>query len=158
MKLATLCYLKQAGKTLMLFRNKKPNDVHEGKWNGLGGKFEPGETPEECARREIFEESGLRVASLEMKGVLTFPMFSQGEDWYVFVFVSQEISGEMQPSTEGTLAWIPDHELLDLPLWEGDRMFLPWLSRPVFFSGRFLYVSGQLQEHSADFYPSIQTL
>ena len=73
MKLATLCYIKQSGKTLMLYRNKKPNDIHEGKWNGLGGKFNPGETPEQCAIREIFEESGLQVKNPKLHGVLTFP-------------------------------------------------------------------------------------
>ena len=64
MKLATLCYVISNGKTLMIYRNKKENDYHEGKWNGLGGKFEQGETPEECAIREVYEESGLIVTTL----------------------------------------------------------------------------------------------
>ena len=95
MKLATLCYLRQNGKTLMVHRIKKPNDIHEGKWNGLGGKLEPGETPEECARREIFEESGLRVNQLTLKGLLTFPLFAHDEDWYAFVFVGTELEGSL---------------------------------------------------------------
>ena len=70
MKLATLCYVMKDDKTLMLYRNKKENDYHEGKWNGLGGKFEAGETPEECAIREVFEESGLKVKNPEMKGLI----------------------------------------------------------------------------------------
>ena len=77
MKLATLCYVtdKKTNSTLMIYRNKKKNDYHEGKWNGLGGKFEQGESPEECAIREIEEESGLRVKSVTMKGFITFPLF-----------------------------------------------------------------------------------
>ena len=77
MKLATLCYVidKQTNSTLMLYRNKKENDYHQGKWNGLGGKFDSGESPEECAIREIEEESGLKVKSVKMKGFITFPLF-----------------------------------------------------------------------------------
>ncbi len=118
MKLATLCYLRQNGKTLMVHRIKKPNDIHEGKWNGLGGKFEPGETPEECARREIFEESGLRVKKLVLKGLLTFPLFARDEDWYAFVFVATDFEGSLIESPEGTLQWIDDAKLLDLNLWD----------------------------------------
>jgi 8-oxo-dGTP diphosphatase len=152
MKLATLCYLRQNGKTLMVHRIKKPDDIHEGKWNGLGGKFEPGETPEECARREIFEESGLRVKKLVLKGLLTFPLFARDEDWYAFVFVATAFEGSLIESPEGTLQWIDDAQLPELNLWTGDRIFLPWLERPGFFSGKFVYQNGALVEHSADFY------
>lgn len=152
MKLATLCYLRQNGKTLMVHRIKKPNDIHEGKWNGLGGKFEPGETPEECARREIFEESGLRVKELVLKGLLTFPLFARDEDWYAFVFVARDFEGSLIDSPEGILAWIDDSKLLELNLWVGDRIFLPWLERPGFFSGKFVYQNEALVEHSAVFY------
>ncbi len=88
MKLATLVYINSEGHTLMVYRNKKPNDMHQGKWNGLGGTLKPRESPEECAVREIFEESGLRVQNLQLKGFLTFPAFAHDEDWYVFVFVA----------------------------------------------------------------------
>jgi 8-oxo-dGTP diphosphatase len=152
MKLATLCYLRQDGKTLMVHRIKKPNDIHEGKWNGLGGKLEPGETPEECARREIFEESGLRVKNLVLKGLLTFPLFARDEDWYAFVFVATDFEGSLIESPEGTLQWIADDKLPELNLWEGDRIFLPWLERPGFFSGKFVYQNGDLVEHTAVFY------
>ena len=152
MKLATLCYVRHEGRTLMIHRIKKENDMHQGKWNGLGGKLEPGETPEECARREIREESGLQVAHLTLKGVLTFPGFANDEDWYAFVFVADEVSGELIDSPEGVLRWIDDGELLDLELWEGDRIFLPWLERPGFFSGKFIYKSGRLSHHEAVFY------
>ena len=75
MKLATLCYIRQNNKTLMLHRVKKKNDIHQDKWNGLGGKFLPGETPEECVVREVKEESGLHIIKPELKGILTFPEF-----------------------------------------------------------------------------------
>jgi len=152
MKLATLCYMRQNGKTLMVHRIKKPNDIHEGKWNGLGGKFEPGETPEECARREILEESGLRVKKLDLKGLLSFPLFARDEDWYAFVFVGTDFEGSLIESPEGTLQWIDDSKLTELNLWEGDRIFLPWLERPGFFSGKFVYQGGALVDHSAVFY------
>ena len=148
MKLATLCYLRRDGHTLMVHRIKKANDIHEGKWNGLGGKLEPGETPEECAIREIYEESGLRVRDPLFKGILTFPLFAHNEDWYAFVFIVTQFDGELIDSPEGKLRWVPDGELLALNLWEGDRVFLPWLDRPGFFSGKFSYVDGRLLSHS----------
>lgn len=152
MKLATLCYVKRDGKTLMLLRNKKANDIHEGKWNGLGGKFEPGETPEACAVREIREESGLHVHNPELRGILTFPDFDGAEDWYAFVFVVRHFSGELIDSAEGELHWIDDDRLLDLNLWEGDRHFIQWLDHPGFFSGRFDYADGKLVAHDVIVY------
>jgi len=152
MKLATLCYIKQDGKTLMIHRIKKKNDMHQGKWNGLGGKLEAGESPEECAVRETYEECGLRALHPVLKGVLTFPAFDEIEDWYVFVFVVREFEGELTDSSEGYLSWIADTKLLDLPLWEGDRIFLPWLDQPGFFSGKFVYDKGRLLNHYSTFY------
>lgn len=153
MKLATLCYVRKDGKTLMVHRIKKENDMHKGKWNGLGGKLEPGETPEECALREIREESGLEVCSLTFKGLLTFPGFANDEDWYAFVFVADDFTGEIAESQEGVLQWIEDGALMGLNLWEGDRIFLPWLERSGFFSAKFVYRDGRLTEHEAVFYP-----
>lgn len=152
MKLATLCYLKRNSETLLLFRNKKEGDVHLGKWNGLGGKFEQGESPEECAKREIFEESGYIAEKLELKGFLTFPKFAKDEDWYVFVFTVPQFSGEMITSAEGRLAWKKNSEIFDLPLWEGDKIFFRWLEKPDMFSGKFVYENGKLVAHTASFY------
>ena len=153
MKLATLCYVRSGGKTLMVYRNKKDNDIHLGKWNGLGGKMETGESPEECARREVREESGLIALKLVLKGVLTFPAFSHDEDWYAFVFVVEEFEGQLIDSPEGKLEWVDDHRLLNLNLWEGDRFFLPLLERPGLFSGKFSYKNGHLVDHQLVYYP-----
>lgn len=148
MKIATLCYVRHAGRTLMIHRIKKQDDMHQGKWNGLGGKLEPGESPEECAIREIFEESGLKVKNPLFKGFLTFPGFANEEDWYAFVFLANEFEGELIESAEGYLSWIPDEELLGLNLWEGDLIFIPWLDQPGLFSGKFTYHDGRLVSHS----------
>ena len=147
MKLATLCYIRKNGKTLMLHRVKKENDIHEGKWNGLGGKIEDGETPEECIIREVKEECGLNVKNPSMKGVLTFPQFSKGETWYVFLFVITEFDGELIESNEGNLEWIDDDKLFDLNLWEADKIFIKWLDQEGFFSGKFIYKDGVFTEH-----------
>ena len=127
MKLATLCYVmdKKRNSTLMIYRNKKQNDYHEGKWNGLGGKFEPGEIPEECAIREIEEESGLKVNSIKMNGFITFPLFDGKEDWYVFLFTTDDFSGELIDSPEGHIEWIPNEKLTEINLWDGDKIFIP---------------------------------
>jgi 8-oxo-dGTP diphosphatase len=151
-KLATLCYLKRNGQTLMMHRIKKPDDMHMGKWNGLGGKLLPGETPEQCALREVEEESGLCMIDPLLRGILTFPAFDDIDDWYVFVFVARRFTGKLIDSNEGVLAWIDDGRLLDLNLWEGDRIFLRWLDRDAFFSGHFIYREGRLLEHSVTFY------
>jgi len=152
MKLATLCYLRQNGHTLMVHRIKKQNDMHQGKWNGLGGKLEAGESPEECAMREIAEESGLQVSNLELKGILTFPAFDEIEDWYCFVFTARASTGDLIESSEGDLRWVPDGDLLSLTLWEGDRIFLPWLERDGIFSAKFVYEHGKLVGHQVVLY------
>jgi 8-oxo-dGTP diphosphatase len=152
MKLATLCYIQKDGKTLMLHRVKKANDMHQGKWNGLGGKMDPGETPEECVIREVREESGLGIRSPKLKGFLTFPGFDGFDDWYVFVFVASEFTGELIDSTEGNLRWIDDREIMGLELWDGDRIFWKWLTGKGFFSAKFVYKKGKLQSHDVSFY------
>lgn len=153
MKLATLCYVKQNHATLMIHRNKKQEDIHLGKWNGLGGKLDPGETPEACVIREVREESGLTIHNPRLHGFLTFPAFAHDEDWYAFVYSATEFSGELIDSPEGELAWIPDDRLFELPLWEGDRIFLNWLEQERFFSGQFIYQQGKLIDHSVVFHP-----
>lgn len=152
MKLATLLYVMKDNQTLMIYRNKKENDYHEGKWNGLGGKFEIGESPEECAIRELKEESGLTAENLIMKGFITFPMFDGKNDWYVFVFVIDKFSGTLIESKEGSLEWIPNEKLTELNLWDGDKIFLPWLFQEKFFSAKFNYENGKFIDYSVQFY------
>ena len=136
----------------MLHRIKKDQDIHQGKWNGLGGKLLPGETPEACALREVWEESGLTMIDPVLRGILTFPGFANDDDWYTFVFVAHAFSGSLIDCNEGVLRWIDDSQLLDLNLWEGDRIFLPWLEQDEFFSGRFVYLNNILAEHDVVFY------
>ena len=150
---ATLCYVRRDNKTLMLHRVKKENDTHEGKWNGLGGKCEPGETPEECVIREVKEESGLTIRNPLLKGIITFPEFDRLGDWYVFVFVATDFSGELIDSPEGNLEWIENTALVGLNLWAGDKYFLPWLDQEKFFSSKFIYRGGEFVDYSVVFYP-----
>lgn len=152
MKLATLCYLQTKTHTLMLHRAKRPTDYHYGKWNGLGGKFLPGETPEECVVREVEEECGLAVNNPQLIGFISFPLLDEKEDWFVFVFYAEEFSGDLRESTEGNLKWIKNEELLSLEMWEGDRIFLPWILERRFFSAKFVYLNGRLNEHCVTFY------
>jgi 8-oxo-dGTP diphosphatase len=145
-KLATLIYIRHEGKTLMVYRNKKPNDMHMGKWNGMGGKLEPGESPEECAVREAREETGLELVEPRLAGFITFPAFDDIEDWYVFLFSATEFSGELIDSPEGRLEWIPDSQLLALNLcqvrvcrWENDKVQRRLLRSPLATQRRKVY-------------------
>ena len=154
MKLATLCYVHQDGKTLMLHRIKKANDMHAGKWNGLGGKLEPGESPEQCVTREVLEESGLKIIQPRYHGLLVFANFKM-EDWYVWVFSANQFGGQLiepEQSLEGQLEWIPDAEVGLLPLWPSDLIFLPWLNKQKIFSARFQYDGDSMLGHSVSFY------
>jgi 8-oxo-dGTP diphosphatase len=127
--LATLGYVVSPGGTrvLMVRRDRRPDDLHLGKYNGLGGKLEAGEDVVAGMRREIREEAGLECLSLRLRGTVSWPGFGkQGEDWFGFVFLIDRWQGEPPAeNAEGTLAWIPVESLLELPLWEGDRHFLP---------------------------------
>lgn len=142
--LATLCYVRKNGKTLMLHRVKKENDIHKDKYNGLGGKFEDGESPEECVIREVYEESGLKIKNPLLKGILAFPKFDGKNDWIVFVFTAEKFSGKLRQSKEGNLLWVKNEDLLKLNLWEGDKIFLKYLDKDIIFSGKFIYKNGKL--------------
>lgn len=152
MQLATLCYIKKNNQTLMLHRVKKENDIHEGKWNGLGGKFEAGETPEECIIREVKEESGLNIINPKLHGFISFPLFDEIQDWFVFIFSAHEFTGHIIESDEGILKWIDDEKLSFLNLWEGDKIFMNWLNRDQLFSAKFIYKNKNLITHSVNFH------
>jgi 8-oxo-dGTP diphosphatase len=127
--LATLGYVisPDGRQVLLVHRNRRPDDPHLGKYNGLGGKLHAGEDIVACMRREIREESGLECLKLRLRGTVSWPGFGkQGEDWFGFLFVVDQWSGDpLQDNPEGTLEWITISEIMDLPLWEGDRHFLP---------------------------------
>ena len=142
MRLTTLCYIERDGCYLMMNRNKKANDENEGKWIGVGGHLEETEAPEECVLREIKEETGLEVTDLRLRGIITFILPDWGNE-LTFLYTAKTDSAETLPCSEGTLAWIPIEKILDLPLWEGDRIFLPLLqSRQDCFSLKLIYASG----------------
>ena len=123
MKRSTCVYLIKEGSWLMLLRNKKQNDINEGKWIGVGGKNEHQETFETCAVREVAEETGCTVHKLEFMGIVDF-RYSSMEPEQIAVYTCHSFSGMPGECREGTLAWIPEQDILNLSLWEGDRVFL----------------------------------
>ena len=145
MKNTSLCYIEKDGKYLMLFRNEKANDPNEGKWLGIGGKFEKGESPEECVSREVFEETGLILKQKSFRGIVTFDN-DKYETEYMFVFTSNDFNGNIvKKCNEGTLKWINKQDILSLPLWEGDKYFLELLAKDApFFSLKLTYSGDKL--------------
>ncbi|MGI5888852.1 MAG: NUDIX hydrolase [Oscillospiraceae bacterium] len=133
MKNTTLCYLERDGRVLMLHRVLKKNDMNEGKWVGVGGKFEYGESPEECLVREVREETGYALDSFRLRGIVTFSN-TKYEPEYIYLYTSSSFSGSQKECSEGILKWIPRGDILGLNLWEGDRIFLRLLEEnsPLF--------------------------
>ncbi len=126
MKNTSLCYIEKDGAYLMLHRVKKESDENAGKWIGIGGRFEEGESPEECCAREIFEETSLTARRLVFRGVVTFVSDEYGTE-YMHLFTCPEFSGEVSECDEGVLQWIPKKDVPALDLWDGDRIFLKLL-------------------------------
>ena len=127
--LTTLCYIRKEKRVLLLYRNKKKQDLNEGKWVGIGGKFEEGETPDQCLLREVQEETGLLLTSFHLHGVVTF-VSDTWDNEYMFLYTGLDFEGSLKEDCqEGTLAWIPEDEVLSLPSWEGDHFFLEPLLR-----------------------------
>ena len=128
---STLCYLEnERGEYLMLHRVKKKADINQGKWIGVGGKFEEGESPDECLRREVLEETGLALTEFQFRGVVTFLCNDSSSDQFMYLFTATGWTGELNPDcSEGDLAWVPKGKVLDLPIWEGDRIFLKLLAQ-----------------------------
>ena len=126
---ATLGYVMSPDgkRVLMVHRNRRAEDAHQGKYNGLGGKLEPGEDIVACLRREVREESGLECDEVLLRGTISWTGFGKaGEDWFGFIFRIDRFSGEPRAENdEGTLEWVEVERVLRLPLWEGDRYFLP---------------------------------
>ena len=140
----TLCYIEQDGKYLMLHRVKKKNDINHDKWIGIGGKFEEKESPEDCALREVKEETGLTLTSYAYRGLVTF-VSDQYETEYMHLFTADGFTGELIDCDEGTLEWVDKALVPTLPTWAGDRIFLDLLARNVpFFSLKLEYVGDTL--------------
>ena len=156
MKLCTECYIQRGGQTLMLHRNKKLDDINQDKWVGLGGKFELGESPEQCLLREVREEAGVVVRNWRLRGIVTF--VSEGEpdeNLCIFIYTVDAFEGEIDfgACEEGSLQWVDTDKVLDLNLWEGDRLFWGWiLEERGLFSARFVYDGETLVKHDVTFY------
>lgn len=126
---STLCYIIKNGKVLLLYRNKKKNDLNEGKWIGVGGKFEPGESADDCMKREVFEETGLTVTKYHLHGIIKF-LSDVWDDQDMYLYTVTDFEGELKEScNEGELRWVDKDEVLSLPTWEGDHYFIEPLLR-----------------------------
>ena len=144
MRNTSLCYIERGGKYLMLHRVKKTVDENKDKWIGIGGKFEEGESPEDCVMREVSEETGLRLNSWRYRGIVTFVSDEWGTE-YMHLFTADEFEGEIGACDEGELEWIKKSELMKLTLWEGDKIFLRLLDEnEPFFSLKLSYNGDEL--------------
>ncbi|MBQ9519493.1 MAG: 8-oxo-dGTP diphosphatase [Firmicutes bacterium] len=154
MRLTTLCYIEKDNKYLMLHRTKKEVDFNKDKWIGVGGKFEPNETPEECLLREVKEETGLTLLNYRLRGIITF-ISDIYETEYMYLYTADKFSGDMIDCDEGELVWVDKDKILTLPLWEGDAKFLKLMDEYTgFFSMKLRYVGEKLAEHSVIKYES----
>ena len=148
----TLCYLEQDGKRLMLHRVTKKNDMNHDKWIGVGGKFEPFESPEDCLLREVREETGLCLTSYRLRGIVTFLLGNLTE--YMFLYTADGWEGELIRDTtrnEGVLEWVPIEQVESLPVWEGDKIFFRLLKENrEFFSLKLRYEEDTLTEAVLD--------
>lgn len=144
----SLCYIEKNNKYLMLHRVKKENDYNKDKWIGIGGKFEEGESPEECVSREVLEETGLTMNNFEYRGIVTFVSREDGGQTFcefMHLFWCNDFSGHLIDCDEGTLEWIEKSKMNDLPHWQGDEIFLELLDKKSpFFSLKLEYNNGIL--------------
>ena len=142
MRLTTLCYIEKDGCWLMLHRIKKAQDENHGKWIGIGGHLEENESPEECVLREAKEETGLTLTGLRLRGIITFILPDWGNE-LTFLYTAQTEESALSECPEGVLRWVPIEQVDSLPLWEGDRVFLPLLrARQDCFSIKLIYLPG----------------
>lgn len=141
---STLCYLERGDEYLMLHRVKKEHDVNRDKWIGVGGKFLEGESPEECILRETEEETGLRLTEYRYRGLVTF-VSDQAPGEFMHLFTATGWTGTPHPCDEGVLHWIKKAQLRELPMWEGDKIFLGLLEEDApFFSLKLRYEGDRL--------------
>lgn len=146
MRNTTLCHIEKDGKYLMLHRIKKKNDLNQDKWVGIGGKFEDKESPEECNAREVFEETGLTLNTCRYCGIVTF-VSDKWETEYMHIFHSDSFCGQIKECEEGTLEWVEIEKIYELPIWEGDKIFLRLIEENApFFSLKLVYEGDTLVE------------
>ena len=149
-KQTTLCYIEKNGCYLMLHRIKKEQDENRDKWIGVGGKFEDGESPEDCVLREVKEETGLTLTDYQYRGIVTFV----SDIWpceYMHLFTATGFQGQIRECDEGVLEWLPKEKLYGLPMWAGDRIFLELLDRGApFFSLKLVYEGERLVQAVLD--------
>ena len=146
MQNTTLCYLVRDGRYLMLHRVKKDHDVNRDKWVAVGGHFEETESPEDCVRREVLEETGLMLTDFRYCGIVTF-VSDLWEGEYMHLFRAEGFTGTLRDCEEGTLEWITAAQINDLPQWAGDRIFFRLMEENVpFFSLKLRYEGETLRE------------
>ena len=142
MRLTTLCYIERDGCWLMMNRVKKARDENAGKWIGVGGHLEAGESPDECIVREVREETGLTLLNFRLRGIITFILPDWGDE-LTFLYTGEAQGEAAEDCPEGILRWVPIDETPRLPLWAGDRVFLPLLrERDGVFSLKLIYAPG----------------
>lgn len=148
MKLTTLCYIEKDNKYLMLYRNKKENDLNQGKWVGIGGKFEEKESPDECLLREVKEETGLTLINYKLRCLVTF-VSDKWETEHMYVYTSNSFKGTIHECNEGTLKWIDIDKIYDLNIWEGDKLFFNKMQNEEnFFTMKVEYQGDKLVSYS----------
>ena len=148
---STLCYITRGDEVLLLHRVKKKNDVNKDKWIGIGGRFEPNESPDECLLREAMEETGLTLTRWKCRGVVTFLTNGPWEGEYMYLFTADGFEGTLKTCDEGDLQWVSREFMDSLPTWEGDKIFLDllWKDAP-FFLLKLRYDGDQLVEAVLD--------
>ncbi|MGM9613314.1 MAG: NUDIX hydrolase [Butyricicoccus sp.] len=139
MQNTTLCYLERDGQYLMLHRVKKDHDANHDKWIGVGGKFEDKESPEDCVKREVFEETGLTLTEYRYRGLVTF-VSDRWPTEYMHLFTATGWTGTLTDCDEGELIWVDKARIPSLPIWEGDKLFFRLLDEEIpFFSLKLVY-------------------
>ena len=144
MNFTTLCYIEKENKYLMLHRTSKKKDGNKDKWIGVGGHFEKGESPEECLLREVKEETGLELTSYQFQGIVTF-ISDEWPDEYMCLYTADRYTGDIGNCDEGELVWVEKGKIMDLNIWEGDKIFLKLLTEnQPFFSLKLEYKGDKL--------------
>lgn len=150
MQLTSLIYLQKEHQTLFLLRNKKKDDINSGKWIGIGGKLEAGETVLDCAKRETYEETHYTMHSARFVGTVTFCDVKNHYEEMMFLFTSEDFSGECSSCDEGELFWIDNDKISSLSMWEADPYFLAWLKDDRVHCGKAIYEGDHLVRFEED--------